>query len=148
MLAAIACALVVVSGCTKQEEPTTTPPPAPGAAGDTVKKAVSAIDTQTQVVTQKVGTATTAATAQADAANAKVQGMIDQAKKYIAEGKWTEASTTLKQLGSQTLTPEQKSVVDSLMAQVQKAMGASITTPTTPTADDAAKAAGGLVIPK
>lgn len=56
------------------------------------------------------------------AVNAQYQSLVEQAKKLIADGKGSEALASLRQLGSLKLTPEQKKVVDDLMAQAQKTL--------------------------
>ncbi|MFN0067911.1 MAG: hypothetical protein ACKVYV_09775 [Limisphaerales bacterium] len=57
------------------------------------------------------------------AVNTQYQSAIESVKKLIAEGKGTEAMSKLKDLTSNLkLTPEQKKMVDDLMAQAQKAL--------------------------
>jgi hypothetical protein len=157
MLAAVAGALsLVISGCGNKEEAVTTQPAQTQAAGaapqDTVQKALATAQGQTEVVKEKTGEAAANLQAQTDAAKAKaqtndadvkVQNLIEQAKKLIAEGRWTEALAILNALGSQqaagqSLSASQQKLVDGLKEQVQKALAAK-------TANDAAGAAGNLL---
>jgi colicin import membrane protein len=72
--------------------------------------------------------------------NAKAQGLIDQAKTLIAEGKFSDASSMLQQLTGLSLTDAQTKLVASLKDQIQKAMAAKA-------AADATSAAGNLLKP-
>ena len=147
LLITASCAfLLAATGCGKKE-PTPTPP-ASGTnqpSAGTVQKIVDTAQAQTEVVKQKVEDATAAAQAQADAASAKVQGLIDQARKYAAESKWSEALSILNQLSGQKLSTEQQSLVQSLKDQAQKAVEAATKAKAT---DEATKAVGGLLPPK
>lgn len=140
-MAAWACMSLV--GCGKQESQT---PPAVTESRPTVEKTVS--DAQKQAESQKAAAqsaATQAEKAVTDAAASagdQAQGLIDKVKTLVAEKKYNDAMTTLKELSALKLTPEQQKLVDELKAQVQKALAGSA-------ADDAAKkaseATGGLL---
>lgn len=142
-----ACALVLaVSGCGKKDEaaaPST--PPAPASASETVKKALTNAQSQTEVLKQKVDEVKTNAQAQATALQSQAQGLLDQAKTLVAQKKWSEALALLNQLGGQSLTSEQKTLVQTLKDQAQKAIEAATKAKVT---EEAAKAVGGLVPPK
>ena len=63
--------------------------------------------------------------------------MIDKAKSLIADNKYSEAMDLLKKLSSMQLTPEQKKLVDDLMAQAQKAMAGAAASERHPEGPDA-----------
>jgi outer membrane PBP1 activator LpoA protein len=94
----LSAAIAAVVGCSKQE-PT---PSAPVATKQAVAPAAPAAST---------------AAAKSDAAS-----LIDKARSLITDKKYSEASDLLKRLSSMKLTPEQKKLVDDLMAQAQKAI--------------------------
>ena len=70
--------------------------------------------------------------------NETVQMLIDKAKSLIAENKFSDASGVLQQLSGQSLNGEQKTLVESLKEQIQKALAAKAT-------ENAAGAAGNLL---
>lgn len=59
--------------------------------------------------------------------NTQVQGLIDKAKNLIAEGKYSDAASMLQQLGGQSLTAGQTTIVAGLKEQIRKALGANAT---------------------
>ena len=128
LFSVIALCTGLMTGCSKQES--STPPQAP--------EAPTAAPKATAEVQKQAEAAQSAAQTAASAASSQAQSMIDQAKSLIADNKYAEAADLLKRLSSMQLTPEQKKLVDDLMAQVQKAMAGAA-------ASDATKSVGGLL---
>ena len=125
--------LVLAFGCSKQEEGVPSSQSSETASTGLVQKVTTTAKEQTEAAKETIQTTATNIQAQAtDATTSKVQGIIDQAKKLMSENKMSEALTTLKGLDGQQLTPDQQTLVESLKAQIQKAL-------------DAAKSAGGLL---
>lgn len=151
-----ACALTTwLVGCSKQESNTQTTSEAAkdagaktesvvGKATDAVKNTVDAAkETGAKVVedvkkagTEAVATVTEKAKEVAAPVSAKAQEFIDSAKGLFTEGKFADALTKLKDASAASPSTEQQSVIDSLKAQVEKAMAA-----TSKTVSDAATSA-------
>jgi hypothetical protein len=155
VLPVLCCFGLALSSCSKKEE--SAPPPATGnaetsmnataadlqksagsAAADAQKAASSAAaDAQKQV--QAASSDAQKLTEQGAAAvQNQSQGLIDKAKAYIADKKYTEALDSLKNLSNLKLTADQQKVVDDLKAQIEKAMASDA-------ASGATKAVGGLL---
>jgi hypothetical protein len=110
---AITLCAALLTACSKQEsQPPTSAPPSPAAE---TPKAAAEIQKQTEA-------AQSTAQQAAGSAASTAQSMIDKAKALIADNKYSEAMDLLKRLSSMQLTPEQKKLVDDLMAQAQQAM--------------------------
>lgn len=115
-------AVVFIAGCGRQES-TTSPPAAPmekaseAPAAEMPRSAVAEAPAPALAAppAPEVAAAPSAATDQA-------QGLIDKVKSLVAAKKYTEAATVLKDLSALELTPGQQQLVDSLQAQVQKAL--------------------------
>ena len=75
--------------------------------------------------TEAVATVTEKAKELTAPASAKAQELIDSAKGLFTEGKFADALAKLKDAGSASPSTEQQSVIDSLKAQVEKAMAAT-----------------------
>ncbi len=126
-----ACAiLATVSGC-KKEEPA---PPAPKADQGTASQTAPVVDAAKAAAKD----VTDQAAAQATVAPEQAQGIIDKAKSLVADNKYAEALSSLKQLSTTKLTDEQQKLVDSLKAQIQAALAKA-------TGSDAASALGGAL---
>jgi hypothetical protein len=130
-------ALLLAAGCSKQEPP----------AGETTKS-MSPASTETRKAADTVAAAAqqavNAATNQAGAAIAdsmsQAQALIDKAKGLVADDKYKEALTVVRQLSGLRLTPEQRTLVDGLKTQIQTALAKS---PTSDAASAAGNALGG-----
>jgi hypothetical protein len=145
MFVAIASALTLGIGCSKNEEVSVPPPPPPAAAdapAGAVQRAVDTAQTQTELVKEKAADVTAKVQAEAESASSKVQDLIEQARKYLSENKASDALTVLNQLAGYKLPPEQQSLIESLKAQAQKAIQATLKSGAT---DEATKAVGGLL---
>lgn len=103
---------------------------------------IATAQAQTEVVRQKAAEVVTNAQAQAGAAVSKAQGLLDQAKTSISQGKWTETMALLNQLSGQSLSPEQQSQLQALKDQAQKGAASAAQAGA---ANEAKKAAGNLL---
>ena len=148
-------ALLLASGCSKDEQPTSeTPKMTPPASGDMQKAAESpkpvtepapaaavAVPDASQAppaaaaaAAQAVPPAMTltdaaAAVATAPAAmSAQAQGLIEKAQALVTDQKYQEALPVVQQLSSLTLTPEQRTLVDGLKTQIQAALAKATAT--------------------
>lgn len=93
----------------------------------------------TKVEAAKAAEAAKVAAAKA-AEIAKAQGLIDKARNFIAETKFSDAASTLQQLTGLSLTDAQLKLVADLKEQIQKGLAAKA-------AADAASATGNLLKP-
>ena len=116
--------LILVSACGKS--PTAADHSSTPAAESSTPAAKSELKQAAETV--KTEAAKVADTVLKESSNAveavKVEGqkLIEQAKSYVAESKFTDANSVLEKLRSLQLTPEQKQMVDQLKAQVDKAL--------------------------
>jgi hypothetical protein len=128
-------------GCKKEE--TTTPAPATRITGaSTAPEPPKPADpAQPAVSVPAATTAPAVAGETTDAVKsdaAPAQGILERARTLIAEGKYQEASTSLNQLGTGSLTPDQQKIIDGLKTQIQAALSKAA-------AGDAASALGGAL---
>lgn len=134
----VAAALTFITGCdssSKSQVDTTTKDA--GKATESVATGVGkAVEGAKPAVEKAMTDAKNTATAAASEASAKAGTIIDQAKALVGQNKYTEALSSLQQLSSLKLTPEQEKIVASLKEQIQKAMSTN-----------GAKAAGSLLKP-
>ncbi len=136
LTAVIAIGLI---GCSKEETTAATEKAAQKteALADKVSDKVSP---ETAKAKAAVPTAASDAKAASDATGSApktgdAQSMLEQAQKFIAEKKYTDASSLLSGLSKIQLTPEQQDMAKKLMAQLQQAVGG----------EGATKAIGGLL---
>lgn len=145
-------ALLVLSGCSKQEAETSSTVPQPPTEADvkaTANDLKQAVEKQADAVKQAA--AETARQAQAEAQRAadqakaaadqaanQAQSVIDQAKGYVSDKRYQDALATLKQLSNSKLTPDQEKMVNDLKTQIQTLMSNQLST-------NAASAIGGFL---
>jgi len=128
-----------LAGCNKQESGTPTAADAEKATSTTGAALQQAADTAKTEASKLAESTKAAADVAAAEASSKARQVIDKAKSLVAGSQYPEALSTLQQLASIKLTPEQQKLVDDLKAQIQKLMAAS-----SKTASDAAGAASSL----
>ena len=136
----LCAAVALFSGCKKEEA--APPPLAPTASEPMTSQVVKSVDATKSAVTQAIDQATAQVTAQTNAlgneGEQKAQGLIDQAKAYLADQKYQEALGILSQLANTKLTADQQKLVADLKAQIQSALAKA-------TAKDPASALGGAL---
>lgn len=143
ILTLIACSLTTwLVGCSKSESTTTSEATKETAAktesvvekaSDAVKNTVEAAkETGAKVVedvkkagTEAVATVTEKAKEVAAPVSTKAQEFIDSAKGLFTEGKFADALAKLKDASAASPSTEQQSIIDSLKAQIEKAMAAT-----------------------
>ena len=121
---------VMLAGCSQSNKPATPdttpatnaaatmPPAAPAAATEAAAAATNAAAT---AVTAMAPAATNAAAT----TTSSVDNIIAQVKQYIADKKYSDASTALSSLTGMTLTPDQQKIVADLKTQLQQLMAGS-----------------------
>lgn len=129
--------LIGVSGCNKDSAAQKDLDKAASATGDAVKDAADAVKQAGETAAKDVAKK---AEELAAPVNAKAQGIIDEAKKFVNDGKLQEALAKLKELGGEKLSAEQQALADGLKAQIDKLLGT-----TNKAATDAENAAKNLL---
>ena len=151
VILALGAASVLLAGCGRKDTETSSPqrelPKAP-ASSTTAGEPAKALDAAKAQVSTATATATAAVQVvrgEVDAAAAKAQGLIDQAKTLVSEKKWAEALKLLSSLSQQNLTAEQQGVVQKLQEQAQQGAASSVKTGAE---TEAANAVNKLLTPK
>jgi hypothetical protein len=128
----VAAALLIwVTGCEKREATVQDQAKTMAdEASDAAKKGAEAVQ---ETATKAASDVAEKAKEVAAPASNKAQELIDAATKLVGEGKYQEALAKLKDLSGETLSSAQQSLVDTLKAQIQTALGG-----TPPAATDAA----------
>lgn len=110
--------IVAVVGCTKQNT-------TPGKETTTGKAEPTQTSSETTNVTKAMPDVVSAA-------KTKVEGMIAQAKSFIADQKYPEALDALNRLSRMTLAPAQQNTVDDLKTRLKTLMAgaSSVANPT------------------
>jgi hypothetical protein len=132
-LLALASAFGLIIGCGQKEQTAPVPPAK-------VEKAAEAAPAEMPKAAEAPAPPVVAApeVAPAAAATTEAQGLIDKVKSLIAEKKYTEAMSALKELSALKLTPDQQKIVDDLKAQIERALQTQATS-------EATKSVGGLL---
>ena len=137
-------AFALAVSCGKKEEAAPlTQTEAPKVVTAPVAEVQKAVETKAAPVQQ-------AATAQAQGMTAQATDMaksaIEKAQALMADKKYANALSTLQSLGAQSLSPENKALVDSLIKQAQQAVAAQAVNKATDQAtSEASKALGNLL---
>lgn len=119
-----AAAFLFATGCGKKQE---TAPTAQDA-----QKAVEQASSQVQQATSSA----------ASQAGAEAQTLLDKAKSLIADKNWSAALAALNSAAGKQPTADQKSLIDQLIAEAQKAMAGDAASKLK---DQAGQALGGLL---
>ncbi|MBI5686364.1 MAG: hypothetical protein HZC54_14920 [Verrucomicrobia bacterium] len=140
---AICGALALAISCGKKEE---TAPPTQSEAPKTVTAPVA--EAQKAVETQ-AAPAQQAAAAQAKSMTIQTtdltKSVIERAQSFMADKRYADALASLQSLAGQSLSPENKALVDGLIKQAQQAVaGQAVNKATDAAASEAAKALGNL----
>jgi hypothetical protein len=140
---AVCTAVVIVSGCSKEEPvaPAQAPKSSDTAAGGQAAKpadtAAAAVQPVVEKTTAAAQPAADQAAAQANAMQDQAQGVIDKAQGLVKETKYQEALSALGQLANLKLTPEQQKLVDDLKGQIQNALAKAAASKATSALGDA-----------
>ena len=113
--------LGLATGCGKSEQQSPTPPVAPPA-----EKKTGAVAPEIQKAADAAKTTASQAVQAATGESAKAQGLIDTAKKLVADGKWQEVGATLAQLKDIKLTPDQESALLELKKKLETMLQESL----------------------
>lgn len=118
IVAGMACAALVLSGCKKDESVSDTQAPKSSDTAPVDAKATTATGAVAAAATDAVNQAQ----GQVNAAQQDAQGLIDKAKNLVAENKYQDALASLNQLAGAKLSTEQQQMVDGLKTQIQAAL--------------------------